>query len=300
MNQILSPHTGFIRKHWNGDYSFTRSFWINFVLIAWLVPILVSLGQAVIAPTLSPRLSSAAYLSSSIAEIALLIWGALGAARSAKRYRDNGGAKQWSQAALFAISLMAVSTIVPILTAPGLFYANLRMVVTGRYGPPASLKVVDSGATILVHGSLQEGTAAALSNLLDRTTKIATVELDSSGGLLTEAILMANQISTRHLDTLVRRDCFSACTFVFLAGKSRCLGRTANLSFHSGYRVDVAPGVQLPGMKTFQSEHYRAAGLPADFIERILATPYNTLWRPSRAELLTANVITPGCQETAT
>jgi hypothetical protein len=51
------PSSGFIRKHFNGEYSFARSFWINMILISWLLPLFATAAQGVTAPRLGPRLA---------------------------------------------------------------------------------------------------------------------------------------------------------------------------------------------------------------------------------------------------
>jgi hypothetical protein len=294
----MSPTSsrGFIAKHWNGEYSFPRSFWLNMILISWLLPLLAMVAQGITAPNLSPRLSSGGYLGASAIQIVLLTWGACGALRSTKRHLENGGSKRWHLSALIVIFFLAADTMVPILRAPGLLYANVRMVVTGRYGPAATVSLMNHGTSALIHGSLQDGSADELFALMNKAPEVSTVELDSSGGLFTEAVKMANIISDRHLNTYVEHDCSSACTFIFLAGKNRCLSPSAKLGFHAGYRVNVAPGISSLNMDGFQRDHYRTAGLPAEFIDRILATPNTTLWRPTRAELSNAHVTTPDCE----
>jgi hypothetical protein len=294
----LTPSRGFIAKHWNGGYSFPRSFWLNMILLSWLLPLFATVAQGLTAPRLTPRLASAGYLTVASIEIVFLIWGACGALRSSKRYLESAGSKGWYHGALIVIILIVADTIVPIIRAPALLYANLRMVVTGRYGPAATVSLMNHD-TVLIHGSLQDGSAEQLLALINKAPEISTVVLDSPGGVFSEAVKIANIISERHLNTYVEHDCSSACTSIFLAGKTRCLSPAAKLGFHAGYRMSVAPGIDTLNTDGFQRDLYGKAGLPSAFIDRILATPKTTLWRPSRAELLDAHVTTAGCLGTA-
>jgi hypothetical protein len=286
---------GFISKHWNGEYSLSRAFWVNFILVSWLPPLFALATQGLFAPAFNSRLASALYLLAAIVSIVFIAWGGGGTLKSARRYVEIGGPKRWSTAATIVTILILVETIVPIVRSPTLLYANARMILTGQYASAALISLTNRNTAVLIEGSLQHGTAASLSAVLEKTPEVSTVLLNSSGGLFTEAVLMAKSISERHLDTYVQRECSSACTLVFLAGALRCLSPAATLGFHNASRINAAPGVDSANIEAYERGHYSAAGLPAEFVDSILATSNTSLWRPTRAQLLEAHVITPDC-----
>lgn len=79
----------------------------------------------------------------------------------------------------------------------------------------------------------------------------------------------------------------SACTLAFVAGRQRVLKKGAQLGFH---RAIFAGDDKLDD--STERSIYRAAGVPAAFIDRALATSNASIWSPTDAELLAAGVVT--------
>jgi hypothetical protein len=124
---------------------------------------------------------------------------------------------------------------------------------------------------------------------------VATIVLDSKGGLLQEAILLARRISQHRLDTYVSQECSSACTFTFLAGRRQSVAPGARIGFHAASYARDLSQTTFQDIAAFEREQYLKAGLPASFVDEILETPNNRVWYPSRQELLDARVMTQGC-----
>jgi hypothetical protein len=105
-----------------------------------------------------------------------------------------------------------------------------------QFGTSGGLKVV------VVSGQIRSGDARRLARALaeaDRDrhgTKL--LYLESEGGLVTEALRMAEVIQSEGVTTIVRRDalCASACASVlFVAGKYRTVEKGGLLAIHSCY-----------------------------------------------------------------
>jgi hypothetical protein len=182
-----------------------------------------------------------------------------------------------------------------VFTAP-ILADNARMVFTGRYGPPATIRVIDGNTRLLIEGQLQLGSAMGFLKAIEADSSIDTISLDSAGGLITEATNIADTISVRHLNTYIAHECSSACTLVFLAGSTRCLSSSARIGFHSWRLGATQPDVFPSQLSAQESVLYLKAGLPPSFVERIMATPSTKMWYPTRPELAEARVVTLDCR----
>jgi hypothetical protein len=294
-DENTSPSRGFFAKHLKGEYSLPRSFWLNMILISWLLPLAAVILQGLTSPKVPPRIASAEYLLVTAVSVMFGYWGMIGTIHSGRRFLKNGGSKLWYITALTLACILAIDTILPVFYAPGALVQNVRVVFTGRYAAAPTIEPIDNGTAALIQGSIQVGTAEALRKSLDALPNAATVVLDSSGGLFDESNQIAKLIADHHLDTYVQHECSSACTVAFLAGKRRCISETAKMGFHAGRSLATAPSISMRGLESVQRNEYAKAGLPLGFIDRILATPSTTLWVPSHAELSDAHVLTPDC-----
>ena len=159
---------------------------------------------------------------------------------------------------------------------------------------PMGRAVVEStsdGTAIVLQGRIGGGSADALQSVLDATPNATTLILDSKGGRITEAADIAIRVKQRQLDTMVRNQCLSACTYIFLAGMHRVATANASLGFHQ----PSLPG-QTPIGKWMSTQHmreyYRAAGLRDWFVDRVIATEPKDVWIPTKSDLAAAGVLT--------
>jgi hypothetical protein len=284
---------GFFFKHLTGEYSLARSFWVNSVLIAWCLPIAAMTLQSLYAGVFPPRIACAVYLLLTALNCALLLWAAVGTIRSAKLYLARGGSRFLGKTAPWIVLFLVIDMTSYITRAP--LFENLRMALTGRSASPAV--ITRNGTALLITGSLQNGTATEMMKAIERSPSIKRVTLDSHGGLLDPAIAMAKVVAQYRLSTYVEHECFSACTFVFLAGNSRCISSSAKIGFHTARSLGTPLNTEPPAVANAEREFYAKAGLPAPFIDHIMATPSATMWYPSKAELLDAGVLTPNCPQ---
>jgi membrane-bound ClpP family serine protease len=218
-----------------------------------------------------------------------------GTARAGKLYRENGGRKIWPTAAMLATMLLLMDSFYFFLGTRGILVEHVRMVFTGRYGAPASMSVVKNGTDLQLTGTLYEGSADAFAGAIHDAPTVTVFDLDSKGGILQEALLLAESVSQRGLDTYVSRECSSACTFVFLAGRHRCLARGARIGFHAASYVHDLSRKTFEDIAALERDQYLKAGLAEPFISEIMETPNSRAWYPSREELREAHVTTEGC-----
>ncbi len=113
----------------------------------------------------------------------------------------------------------------------------------------AGVSIIDNGASgksarILLRGPIVKGDARALQQVLERVrgavagkvndVPLITVELDSPGGDVVEALNIGRTIYQNFLMTLVRpgHECVSACVFVLMAGAVHTPADGANIGVH--------------------------------------------------------------------
>ncbi len=154
-----------------------------------------------------------------------------------------------------------------------------------------ALQVSSDGHTLLLRGTPGRGSVAAVRGALDAGSTIREVVLEGTGDRLDPAYEIYHMIHNRRLATRVDRACASACAVMFLGGVDRSIAADAVLSFHQA---------GLPGLDKIQAYERNQqlekvltlqAGLAPSFVQRVLATPPDSVWTPTIDELLAGRVI---------
>jgi hypothetical protein len=278
----------FLQKHWNGEYSLARSYWLNTVLVSLFAP---GLGL-VLFPLLKDRparFSSAAALLLTALGYAAWFWAVRGTWVSATRHKIAGG--KWGTIAKGMIIFGFLGVAGRVGRDGGRLREHWATLLGKQAGPRYAVHVSRDGKSLKVTGGMNDGAAEALGRALALAPGVRTVSFNSGGGWIREGRLMATVISERHLATHVDGECSSACTLAFLAGKERTLGSRGRLGFHQVRSIGQTDLARVLDIEQTQ-EIFRGAGLPSDFIDKVMATPPDKIWYPTQAELLAANVIT--------
>lgn len=282
----------FFYKHFNGDYSLGRSYWVNTFLISLFAPLLGILLLPWLGENFPARYGSAGVLLVTALGIVLWVWAISGTWASANKHVARGGKQGWASAAKVMIVLGVLRMVGEVGNmAPAL--AEHWKVATGwQLGPEVSFQVRADGKSILLKGGINDGTAESLAKALAIAPSVTTVVLESSGGWVRQGNMIAKVISERGLNTYVEHECSSACTVAFLAGKERSGEPNARIGFHSFRSVGSNNAVAETADIAMANETYRRAGLSPAFIAKIIATPHDKAWYPSHDELLAEGVFT--------
>lgn len=173
--------------------------------------------------------------------------------------------------------------------AVGIEYAKLAL---GRddLGTPATFTTRNNGTEIELKGALASGTAQAFVALAEQTPTLRTLILNSPGGRIFEAQKIAAFVRSRQLDTSVEEDCESACTLILLAGESRTADSLARIGFH---QPDFPGWNEAMKREAIQenSREYVAAGVSAEFVNRMMETPPEKMWFPDHDDLKAQGVL---------
>lgn len=290
--QTYSGPLAFLKKHFNGDYTLARSYWVNTFLISLFAPLLGLLLLPWLGENFPARYGSAGFLLITVLGILAWAWAVSGTWASANKHVARGGKRGWASAAKVMIVLGALRMYGDVGKMSGALTEHWRVAQGWQLGPEVSLQVRADGKSILLKGGINDGTAESLSKALDIAPSVNTVVLHSAGGWVRQGNMIAKVISERGLNTYVENECSSACTVAFLAGKSRSGEPNARLGFHS-FRSIGADGASPEASDiALAQETYRRAGLSPAFIARVIATPHDKAWYPSHDELLAEGVFT--------
>jgi hypothetical protein len=156
-----------------------------------------------------------------------------------------------------------------------------------------SLALAADQRSVALSGLIDFGATRALEAMLEAAPEVRVLRLESAGGRVAEARGLATLVHRRALVTSAVRECSSACTLVLLSGERRYLEPGARLGFHRyGLRSPLV-GIFLDPEAEQARDRALFRGQPvADaFLKRVAATPHETMWFPSTAELLDSGVV---------
>lgn len=288
------PAQNFVARHWRGELSLARSYWVNHVLLGGAAGAAVAMlaylinQRAVEQPV---RWLISLGLTWSVI-IGFSIWAAVGIWRAATAYRRAGG-RWWGTAAKLTVLLGTVQLAWGILTVAIPQADAICEILSGdtRLGTH-QFKVMANGTMLDFSGSIGFGTARELEMMLKAMDGVTTVRLNSSGGRVAEAQKMSDLIRARGLSTYVTRECQSACTIVFLGGKQRFLYTTAKLGFHQPWARGMTESDRRAAIANEQVRLQVLFGLSRGFAERANTASPSGMWYPDQAELLRERVVT--------
>ena len=135
---------------------------------------------------------------------------------------------------------------------------------------------------LVLSGVIEPGAFARFKAELARR-RPAVVAVDGPGGRVFEAMLIGTEIDRRGLSTIVRSNhsCASACTIIFLSGRTKALGAGASLGMHAAAygRTADAQGTAL------MYDYLKRVGMPAGMASRMAAVPPDQIrWLTQREQ----------------
>lgn len=284
------PAGNYFLRHWRGQLTLPVSYWVNGWGATAVCSVLILAANKVLADV-SLRMQSAAVLALHVVLLIVACWCAVGTWRSAGNHVARGGLRIWAVTAQFLVVLGVVGT------TSNFFLYNLPQMqehwLIARDRDP--LGYIETQLTrdrkgVVLSGTLGVGSAGRIRAVLDEEPGIHTLVLDTPGGRVGEAALIAKLVRERQLKTYVDTHCESACTVILLAGADRAVTAHARVGFHRASFPGMSPA-QDKAMTDDLIEQYRAAGLPEDFLARVRDTQAEDMWYPTRDELLAAHAV---------
>ena len=284
---------GYLLRHWRGEQGLAQSFWVNNLLLATPLAMLITgLMSWIGAKGEHLQASAIAVIVGWPLMLALDTWCVVGAWRSAGNYLRHNGAALWGYGARLLMGLgmlqVAASLLVGFLPQLGEYWQMARGIdPIGR----TEFHLAEDGTSVRMEGPIGMGDATRLDTLMKAQPQLQRFELQSPGGRLYEAERMAEMISGRSgASAWVVEHCESACTILFLAAPSRQLMPEARLGFHRASSGTYNPVFDELANKELEKT-YRKLNLPDYFIKRTLKTPSRSMWYPSMDELISHALI---------
>ncbi|HEV8689670.1 MAG TPA: hypothetical protein VGQ91_05190 [Ideonella sp.] len=283
---------GFVMKHLLGEYSLARSYWLHTVFIGWGVATLSAWTLRHVISEQSPmRHLALALLTLQATALLIWLWSVTGTWMAALRRLFMGGGRLWAVLAMLTLGTAIWATIGEAWQWRPDLEELWTVARGGQPSPSFRLERQADGRTLAFRGGINEGAAAALEAEIAAAPKLTTLLLDSPGGWIREGQRMAEVVRRHRLNTRVEQECYSSCTIVLLGGLNRSAGPRAQIGFHRGRPMGHTRRSHAP-VRAEESAVFTAAGLDEAFVQRILATPSDTIWVPSHEELVTARVLT--------
>jgi hypothetical protein len=278
----------FFGRQWRGE----APFWVSVLVVSLVLPLALIVGgtQWLSADTIesTPQRSiiASAVIFSLIAIVG--VWQFVGTWRASSKSKAPGRwwITRWTARAValagLALTAFVISTVPPAMAR---FYSEMND--TDYIGQQGHSLTVE-GDQVIITGQLSWGLYDKFVQAL-RDDQVQTVVLNSNGGHYGVGRQMAVLINENGLDTLTTETCASACTWAYLGGHSRTLQSGARLGYHAP-SGNTDHGLTIVG--AHMTDVLRAANVPDDFIQHMLATPADKVWFPTVDELRQANIVT--------
>jgi hypothetical protein len=288
-NQQPSPKLGYFTKHWRGEHSLAKSYWIN----TWLLSIVLTF-VLVFWMTFSGNESPVFY-----SRVALLItfviyfviypWQVIGLWRSANNTTANTGRTFWPRFVKFLIIIGLLGSFSAEIQDKEfykqLYYDAFELSKAKNYDVSVKNNI------LIVNGDLDYGISDQVKKLLKSNESIKFVTLNSNGGLLYEANLLSKIILLNSLNTYTNKGCYSACTIAFIAGNKRYINKKARLGFHQykiarpNARVDKLTLLSLLEDQQEDAKFFQKRGVGKHFTDRMYKFEADNMWYPSIFDL---------------
>lgn len=205
--------------------------------------------------------------------------------------RRVGGRRAFAAtSAAAAAALIAVGTLVLDRAAPAL--VEMWDIYTGDEAlNKLAVRVGADGGTLYVEGSYGLGGEELVRRALDANPGIRTVVLAGPGGRVSVGFDLYEMFRERKLATRVDDECASACTFAFLGGVERSISPGGQLGFHRGSFPGLSDNDMFESNRDMRRFLLHNAQLTPQFVDRVFATPPDSIWVPTPEELLAGRVI---------
>ena len=284
---------GYIKQHWQGNFSLAWAFWVNLVGLFFVLGVL---EQFIFPPYIENEIAVTSAVLAYVVVVKLIVypWQVVGVMRVCDlRIKSNTG-RSWANAAQVALVIsLAVTLLATIGTyqSLSLFKQNLILAEIVSPEPLYSLELIEQDSLIHLRGPFEIGITNKVEDLITRHPQVTGIILDSEGGQIYEGRGLARLIRENRLETFSLGNCLSSCTTAFVAGTTRTLGKGARLGFHQYKTYSAIPSINIDNEQAKDIAIFTNQGVSAEFIEKIFIQPPEGMWWPEIDELVDAGVV---------
>jgi hypothetical protein len=178
-----------------------------------------------------------------------------------------------------------------------LLVAFFTVLPLGATASAATIKFI-ARASVAVMGEIVKGDAAQSATALNECKRTGCGEinvfLSSGGGLISEALEVAEEINKAAANTVVGENdtCASACSLMFLAGKTRAVYPGARVGVHSAMNDELGgENLETLGLSAWVARKYEELGAPPTVIAKCITTRPNQIYWLTEDDLRAMNVL---------
>ncbi|WP_266170303.1 hypothetical protein [Dyella subtropica] len=287
--RVRKPH--YILAHWRGDLPLAQAYWLNGVLLGFVLTLVERVLIAWL-QSARPTLTSVLVISLAwgVSRLAVSIWQVVGILRSAA-LSGSRWAIPVNILMVLAIFGLISNTIGSVKAVRSLAHAAAEQ----RGMSDFSISVAPGGTAIVARGSIGVGYAQEVKDAFAQHPLIHRLVLDSRGGDVDNGMQLHDFLVTRPDITVeVDKLCASSCTLAFLGGAKRLVAPTSTLGFH---QLRSMLDTQFSNdYLAEQQENYKKLmiqrGASPDFIRLALAKQGTDVYTPDSDELFANGIIT--------
>ncbi len=275
----------YLRRHWRGELSLGRSFWLNYVLLGVLLAVPAALigideERGVLVDLLW------IWLPLPI-EAAVLVWQVVGVWRSARRTVRERRRWLWPRLAQgwMVIAVLAGLAGTAVLAATSVQVAQVL------WDPTMSefrLVTDEVEGEAIFHGALSDRAGDRLVAVIE-DGRFRVLRIRSHGGLRGVAARVARKVRQHGTKVVVEQDCISACVFILAASRFGAMRPDADVVLHRG-----EPVVTFPVRMVQSPAELSGAALFDEFgVARAIYRPLRAraFWQPTLRQMATGRLI---------
>lgn len=285
----------YIRRHWRGECSLARAFWINMVglnLVLMLVLRVPIDFEWIEYPVYQSRWQ---LIGLAFVTVFLYPWQLVGLVRTSRRVWVD---EQRSLGPILAMGAVLIGFISQVQTHKEELPTYRELWSYGFQPDPLAdykLTVLSERNLLHLEGYFGFGLTREVEDLLETLVEAESIEgivLDSGGGRLYEGRAMAELIERHQWDTYSSAGCNSACPLAFVAGLNRSLAYGARMGFHQ--YVNTVTNETLSGEHkeyAVDRQYYLDRGIDKTLVKRLFDASPEELWWPTPEELEQSNFV---------
>ena len=137
----------------------------------------------------------------------------------------------------------------------------------------------------IFEGEIAWNSSRALAKYLTGPQAFKSLEIDSRGGSVVEAEKIAILVETKRLSTYVRKECISACTWIYVSGRARSAGKSATFGFHRLAASNLTSSATIDRLTLRYRNALLAHGVDVRFVDAALKIDPPNYWVPSANDL---------------
>lgn len=281
----------YVKKHWKGELSLCKAYWLNFFLVNMLiisVNFLLSHPEVPVNPIARVR---ASIIFLFITYGLVYPWQIVGLWRASTSHLKCCKQHLWAYVVRVLIGISLAVLSFNLWSSYRVHCENFRTAFLKDRLGEYSISLSPHKNFLVVNGYLVFNISKEIKDILKKNPQVQGIILNTPGGRIYEGRELAKIITMHKLDTYSTEYCFSAGTVAFIAGQKRYLQEGATLGFHQYTFLESSKNVDYKTEMMRDTDYFRSQGVSEDFCIKLLNTPIETIWYPTTDELIGAGVV---------